>query len=62
MEVLSTGFISNSSAKGCDLVFQQCCFPARADALQLLSGRGNSEQDFTTSSTPHLAGNKKISF
>lgn len=43
-------------------MFQQCCFPTKADALQLLVGSGNLEQDFTTSSRPHSVGNKKVSF
>lgn len=62
MEVISIGFFSTFSAKGCDLVLQQCCLPVKVEALQLLPGPANSEQDFTTSSTPHSARNKKISF
>lgn len=58
LEVLNIAFISTFSAKGCDLVLHQCCFPAKADTLLLPSGHGNSK-DFTTSSTLPPPGNKK---
>lgn len=60
MEVINIEFISTFSAKRCDLVLQDCCFPAKAHTLPLPAGHGNSEeQDFTTSSTLHSPGNEK---